>query len=774
MHLRYLIFTLVLSISLLKVQHSVAQTISLDNLQNQKVSQLSDQQILTLWQRLQSSGVSEEVAYQQLLQRGLPQVEIEAFKKRITQIQYSGAKTKMNEIKRTPDKVPERRDTIKTVIPQVQKSNASVYGYEFFNNPKLTFEPNIRIATPKNYVLGPDDELVITVTGVNQTTITQKITPDGNIQLPYAGIVNLNGITIESAYNIIRNKLISIYPAISSGQTKIDISLGNVKTIRVTIVGEVKQPGTYSISSLSTLFNALYLSQGPSSNGSLRKIELIRNNRVIKTVDFYTFLQSGLLNDNVNLQDQDVIRFPVYTKRVSIGGAVKRPSIYELNTTETLEDLINYAGGFADEAYRASAKVSQYGDKERSVRDVPAGLFDRYVPSNADSVYFEAILNRFGNRVVISGAVYRPGIFELTPGLSLNQLIEKADGLRDDAFLTRGYIKRTNPDLQKEVVSFDLSKIRSGVDKDIILAREDSVIVLSANDLQEGRSVTIGGLVQNPGTFTYRQGMTIQDILAMAGGFSNAAATNRIEISRILKDTTNVVANQLVKIYTIQLDSTLNNTTAGAFALEPLDYIFVPRLVNYRAIGTISVTGEVLFPGDYSIQKRDETADDIIARAGGLTPYGVLAYAQIFRNGIRVEQDLSGKADKLTSNTLIIMPGDSIVIPRENLFVEVSGAVNTPQLLRYSRSGFKYYINGAGGIKQSAKLKRAYIQYANGINRPITHFLFFRIYPKVLPGSKITVPEKQGEIKLKLGLGEVSAITSALTALVGLIAILYR
>ncbi len=774
MRLRYILFTLVLSVSLLKVQHSAAQTISLDNLQNQKVSQLSDQQVLSLWQRLQSSGVSEEVAYEQLLQRGLPEIEIQAFKERIAKLQYSGAKAKMNEIRRTPDPIPERRDTIKTVIPQVQKSNDQAYGYEFFNNPKLTFEPNIRIATPKNYVLGPDDELIITVTGLNTTTIVQKITPDGNLQLPYAGIVNLNGVTIESAYNIIKNKLTTIYPAITSGETKIGISLGNVKTIRVTIIGEVKQPGTYSISSLSTLFNALYLSQGPSLNGSLRNIELIRNNRVIKTIDFYTFLQEGLLTDNVSLQDQDVIRFPVYTKRVSIAGAVKRPAVYELNSTETLEDLINYAGGFADEAYRSSAKVSQYGDKERSVRDVPAGLFDRYVPSNADSVYFEAILNRFGNRVVISGAVYRPGVFELTPGLSLSQLIEKADGLRDDAFLTRGYIKRTSPDLQKEIVSFNLKKIKSGLEKDIILSREDSIIVISSNDLQEGRSVTIGGLVQNPGIFVFRQGMTIQDILAMAGGFSDAAATQRIEVSRILRDTTNIVANQLVKTYTLQIDSTLNNKAANEFVLEPLDYIFVPRLVNYRAIGTVSVTGEVLFPGDYSIQMRDETADDIISRAGGLTPYGVLAYAQIFRNGIRVEQDLSGKAEHLTSNTLIIMPGDSIVIPRENHFVEVSGAVNTPQLLRYSRPGFKYYINAAGGITQNAKLKRAYIEYANGINRPVTHFLFFRIYPKVLPGSKITVPEKHGEIKLKLGLGEVSAITSALTALVGLIAILYR
>ncbi|WP_411274019.1 SLBB domain-containing protein [Daejeonella sp.] len=770
MRLRYIIIALIISVSLLKVQYSYSQTISVDNLQNLKVSKLSDQQVLDVWKRLQASGVSEDVAYQQAMQRGLPASEVEAFKLRLAEIQASAAKSKMASIKRAPDIAPERRDTIKTVIEQVQKSSPTVYGYEFFNNPKLTFEPNIRIATPKNYVLGPDDEVIINVTGLNETTITRKITPDGTIQLPYAGLVYLNGLTVETAYNSIRNKLVRIYPTISSGQTKVDISLGNVRTIRVTIIGEVKQPGTYSISSLSTLFNALYLSQGPSQNGSLRNIELIRNNRVVRTVDFYSFLQQGLLTDNVSLHDQDVIRFPVYKKRVAIAGAVKRPSTYELSAAETLQDLINYAGGLADQAYRSAAKVSQYGEKERSVRDVPSGLFDRYVPLNADSVYFEAILNRFTNRVVIAGAVYRPGLFELTPGLSLIQLIEKADGLRDDAFLTRGFIKRTNSNLQKEIVSFDLSKIKNGSDRDILLAREDSVVILSSNDLKEERKVTIDGLVQNPGIYTFRQGMTIQDIIGIAGGFSTAAAKQRVEISRILKDESNVVANQLVKTYTLELDSALYGINTEPFLLEPLDYIYIPRLVNYRAIGTVSITGEVLFPGDYSIQKRDETANEIISRAGGLTPYGVLQYAQIYRNGIRIEENLTA-ADNSKADALIIMAGDSIVIPRQNLYVEVKGAVNTPQLLRYSRSGFKYYINAAGGITQSAKLKSAYIQYPNGINRPIKHFLFFRIYPKVEPGSTITVPEKQG-VGIKIGVGEISALTSILTAVVGLIAIL--
>lgn len=774
MRLRYILLALLLSVSFLKVEVASAQTVSLENIQNVKISQLSDQQIMAIWQKFQASGLSEDAAYQLLMQRGLPPTEIEVFKKRLTQIQASGLKGESKALKRMPDSARIIRDTIVPVIPQQAKSVNRVYGFDFFNNSKITFEPNLRIASPQNYILGPEDELVIMVTGLNETTITRKISPDGTIQIPYAGIVYLNGFTMEQASRAIKAKLQKIYPAINSGASQVTVNLGNVRSIRVTIMGEAKLPGTYSLSSLASVFNALYLSGGPAANGSLRNIELIRANRVFKTIDLYDFLQKGLMSDNISLHDQDVIRFPVYRKRVAIEGAVKRPAVYELRDTETLENLINYAGGFSDEAYRAMAKVSQYGDKERSVRDVPSSLFDRYVPLNADSVFFEAILNRFVNRVFVNGAVYRPGTFELTPGLSLMQLIGKADGLRDDAFLTRGYIKRTSPELDKEVVSFDLSRIRSGTEQDIQLVREDSIMILSTNDLREGRSITIEGYVRKPGTFTFRQGMTIQDIVAMAGGFSTAAAGHRIEISRILKDASDIVANQLVKTYTIELDSALYSKNSGSFNLEPLDYIYVPRLVNYRAIGNVRVNGEVLFPGDYSIQKRDETANDIIARAGGLTPSGSLEYAQVFRKGIRVDVDLEGKPDKFNANALIIMPGDSIVVPRENLFVEVSGAVNTPQLLKYARPGFKYYINAAGGGKQNASLKRSYIQYANGINRPVRHFLFFRNYPRVEPGSKIIVPEKQPDLRFKIGFGEASAITSALTALVGMIAILSR
>lgn len=768
MRLRYIIFALLFSVSFLGTVSSSAQTVSIDNLQNLKVSQLSDAQVLSMIERMQASGISEEAGIQLMIQRGLPSSEVDELKRRIAQVKSSGVNGGSGMVRRTPDTVRSARDTVRPITPTPVKIPSRVYGFDFFTNSTITFEPDLRIASPQNYILGAGDEIVIMVTGINETTTTRKISADGTILIPNAGIVYLNGLSIEQATRAIRAKLVRIYPAISSGSTQVTVNLGNVRSIRVTVIGEAKVPGTYTISSLASVFNALYLSQGPSANGSLRNIELIRNGRVLKTIDFYNFLNKGLTSDNINLRDQDVIRFPVYNKRVAIDGTVKRPATYELKDNETLKDLIDYAGGFSDDAYRAIAKVSQLGERERNLRDVPASLFDRYVPLNADSVYFEAILNRFSNRVTINGAVYRPGSFELTPALTLKNLIDKAEGLRDDAFLTRGYIKRTSPDLEKEVVTFDLGKIRSGAQPDILLAREDSVVILSTNDLREGKSVTIDGYVRKPGVFNYRAGMTIQDVIAMAGGFSTAAAIHRIEISRILKNESDIVANELVKTYTIELDSALNSSAASTFTIQPLDYIHVPRLVNYRAIGNVRVNGEVLFPGDYAIQKRDETANDILSRAGGLTPAGSLEFTQVFRNGIRVEVDL---ANNTPNDALIVMAGDSIVVPRENLFVEVSGVVNTPQLLKYSTSGFKHYINAAGGVKENGSLKGAYIEYANGINRPVKRFLFFRNYPRVKPGSKIIVPVKKAPA-FRIGFGEVSALASVLTALVGLAAIL--
>ncbi|RZK91154.1 MAG: capsule biosynthesis protein, partial [Pedobacter sp.] len=695
------------------------------------------------------------------------------YKERLAQVQ-SGGKTAKNAPPAAQAAKPQaqaNRDTTKSWEPKPVKKASPIYGYEFFSNPNLKFEPNIRIATPKSYVIGPDDELTIMLTGLNETTTNAKVTPEGYVKIPYAGLVYVNGLSIEQATSQIRSKMVKAYPALSSGQTKLNVNLGTVRSIRVTIIGDVATPGTYTVSSLSTLFNALYQSGGPTYRGSLRKIELIRNNRVIQVVDLYNFLQKGTQSENLSLRDQDVIRIPVYTTRVAIDGSVKRPGTYELKPSETLSDLITYAGGFSDLAYKGTAKVTQVGEKERTIKDISSDMFDRYTLKNADSVYFGAVLDRFANRVVVEGAVYRPGAFELSQGITLKSIIEKADGLRDDAVLGNGYIKRTTPDLEKEMISFNLGNIMSGKEQDIPLMREDSVFIMSTKDLRDETSISIGGYVRAPGTFQYRRGMSVADVVSMAQGFQNDAANHRIEISRLIKDTTDTLSNKLVSVITINLDSALTSST-GSFLLEPLDYIYVPRLVNYRAIGNVKVRGEVLFPGDYAQQRRDETGIEFIKRAGGITPMGSLENTQVYRNGLRVDMDLTGKRKRQSKDATVLMPGDSLFIPKNVPLVEVTGSVNNPQLLRYANSNFKYYVDAAGGITENARLKGAYIKYANGINAPVKSFLFIKNYPKVTAGSQIVVPEKSG--KNKLGFAEITTIASALTGIVSLIAILFK
>lgn len=766
------IFCALILFAVLPLAKLSAQTISTDNLSKVKVEQLSDAQILEISKRFESSGISEAEAIKILVARGMDPAEVDKYKERLAEVQ-SGGKTAKNTTQPTvvkPQAVT-NRDTTRFTDPKPVKKSSPIYGYEFFNNPNLKFEPNIRIATPKSYILGPDDEVSIMLTGLNESTTNAKVSPEGNVKIPYAGLVYVNGLSIEQATAQIRSKMVKAYPALGSGQTKLTVNLGTVRSIRVTIIGDVATPGTYTVSSLSTLFNALYQSGGPTYRGSLRKIELIRNNKVIQVVDLYNFLQKGVQTDNVSLRDQDVIRIPVYTTRVAIDGSVKRPGVYELKSAETLSDLITYAGGFSDLAYKGIAKVTQVGEKERSVKDIPADMFDRYTLKNADSVYFGAILERFANRVVIDGAVYRPGTFELSQGLSLKTLIAKADGLREDAVLGNGYIKRVKPDLEKEMISFNLGNVMSGKDNDIALMREDSVFITSTKNLRDESSISIGGYVKAPGSFQYRKGMSVADVVNMANGFTNDAANHRIEISRLIKDTSDTLSNQLVKIITLSLDSALSSQN-GNFLLEPLDYIYVPRLVNYRSIGNVKVRGEVLFPGDYAQQRRDETGIEFIKRAGGVTPLGSLENTQVYRNGVRVDMDLTGKRKKQSAEATILIPGDSLFIPKNEPFVEVTGSVNNPQLLRYANSNFKYYVDAAGGITENARLKGAYIKYPNGINAPVKTFLFIKNYPKVTAGSQIVVPEKTG--KNKLGFAEITTIASALTGIVSLIAILFK
>jgi protein involved in polysaccharide export with SLBB domain len=756
-----------------------AQEVSLSNIQNVKVDQLSDEQITLIWNKLKESGVPEAEAYKMMQEKGMDPIEVDLFKKRVTLLGLNKKTAPVSQSNK-PD-ISFQRDTANivkkpTAIQPVQVPAApaalTLYGTDFFNQKDIKFEPNFSVATPKGYVLGPGDELIVLLTGLNESSVRSKISPEGNLQIPYAGIVYVNGFTIEQATSLIRNKMARVYPALKSGQSQLTVNLGNTRSIRITLVGEVKTPGSYTISSLSTLFNALYLSGGPNANGSLRNIEVIRNNKVYKTVDFYSFLQKGLLEGNIRLEDQDVVRLPVYKKRVAIQGEVKRPAIYELKTSESLSQLVEFAGGYTDVAYRGIAKVEQVNEQEREVKDVPASMFGDFVPRNGDKVTIGSIQNRFANRVILEGAANRPGVYELSAGLSLSALLKEARGLKDEAYMQRGYIKRTLPNLDKELISFVPMDIIEGRN-DIPLLREDSVMILDRASFRDERNVTIGGNVRNPGIFVFRAGMKLADVIAMAGGFKEQAADHRVEISRILKNESDSVANQLVQTFTVNLDNKIS--AAPEVELQPLDYIYVPRLVNFRPLGNVSITGEVLFPGEYAVQKRDETALEFIQRAGGLSPYAALADARIFRNNTRVNLDLTHvPSDPLKRKSLVLMPGDSIYIPKVISFVQVEGAVNNPEYVNYKSRRFKYYLNAAGGAKENARLKGAYVQYPNGLNKPVRNILFFRNYPSVKPGSRIIVPEKRPDLRFKLGFAEISGITSALTALIGLIAILSK
>ncbi len=756
-----------------------AQEFSMNDIKNVKVSQLSDEQIQQAWKKLQDSGVPEQQAYKLLLQKGMPATEVQALQDRITLMGLNkpgGAKPTSGKATKNIDQTRAPADTvIKPQKPQAAVTPApqpalNVYGNEFFAQSTIKFEPNSSLATPKGYVLGPGDEVIVLLTGLNESTVKSKVTPEGNLQIPYAGIVYVNGFTIEQATTLIRGKMSKVYPALRSGQAQLTVNLGSTRSIKITIVGEVKTPGSYTLSSLSTVFNALYNSGGPNNNGSLRYIELIRNNRLYKTVDFYSFLQKGLLDGNIRLEDQDVIRIPVYRKRVSISGEVKRPAIYELKDDEHLDDLISYAGGYTDVAYKGMAKIDQINVLEREVKDVPANMFGNYTPRNGDAVQIGAITNRYTNRIVLEGAVYRPGVYELTAGYTLSQLLKAAQGLKPEAYSERGYIKRTLPDLQRQFLSFKPSDIIAGRN-DIPLLREDSVTILARDIFVQDQKITIAGYVRKPITITYRKGLNLADVIAMAGGFDEEAADHHVEISRIIKNQSDSVANQLVNTFIVNMDSSALQSNVE---LQPMDYIYVPRLVNYRSLGNVSVQGEVVFPGAYAVQKRDETALDFLKRAGGITPYGSLENAQVYRNKTRVNLDLVGRTGDRYNNDMILLPGDSIYVPRVISYVEVSGAVNNPQFVSFNGHRFKYYINAAAGTTQSARLKGSYIKYADGLNQPVRHFLFFRRYPKVKPGSKIIVPEKTPDNRIKVNFGDFAGIATALTALVGLIAVFRR
>ncbi len=563
--------------------------------------------------------------------------------------------------------------------------------------------------------------------------------------------------------------------------------------------------------SLATVFNALYSAGGPSDNGSFRLIEIIRDNRIIRRLDIYDFLLKGDQKDNIRLQDQDIIRIPTYKVRVEMIGEIKRPALYEVLPGESLKDVISFAGGFTDQAYPDLIKVTQISNNQKRLTDVTADDYKNYIPLRGDKYVVDRILNRYENRVLISGAVFRPGQYELSNGMTLSQLIKKAGGFKEDAFTGRGNIVRLKPDNTKEQLSFNWQDVSNNPSADIVLKREDSVIVASIFDLHSKYKITIKGEVRKPGEFMYADSMSVADLIIKAGGFTEGASPRRVEVSRrVFNSDPKTKDSQVAQVFSVNLDPDLKSNSAN-FVLRPFDNVSVYSLPGFEVQKTVKVEGEVIYPGYYTIKKKDEKISDLIARAGGLTAFADVEGGSLKRdnaailgvdrtkadtnaiNKERVEKlkrlqlsysDTSKTTDttvyrnnyvgidlnKILKNPgkqedLILENGDILRVPKQEQTVRVNGEVLYPSVVVYSNDkNFKDYVLNAGGYSPNALRSGAYVVYPNGTVIGTRKFLFFNNHPKVKPGSEIYVPKKP--IRKGDSLQQVLAFTTGLVSLI--------
>ncbi len=636
MNLKKAFTALVFFLTIIISQTAFSQT----NYANVKVDDLTDTQVRQLMQKAALVGYTDDAQISQLaMAQGMPPTEAQKLIARIDKLKNGDGTSNDDSNARTyinSDSTYSKYGFQNGSNAQLRDANGNlipkIFGEDLFKNSKLSFEPNLRMATPKSYVVGPDDNLLIDITGDNEANYNLKVSPDGSIRLQYVGLITVGGLTIEDATSKISAAMAHTYPAIKTGRSRVTVNLGNIRGIKVTIVGESVKPGTYTLPSLATAFNALYASGGPNKNGSYRKIQIVRNSKVVATIDVYDFLLKGI-QKNIRLQDQDVINIPVYDTRIEMSGEIKRPALFEVLKTETLQDIINFAGGFTSQAYTANIKVLQNTSRERKIVDVDATQFATYKPVNGDKYVVEKILDRFENRVEITGAVFRPGKYELEKGLTLRTLITKADGLKEDAFLNRGYISRLNLDNTPALISFDVQKLMNGSQPDIALQREDKVTISSVFDLRDEYQVEIKGQVRNPGTFKYGDNMSLESLIQMAGGFNEGATPSRIEISRRVKNSNAMSVSAITaEIFTVNVDQNLK-LVGDPFILQPFDIVSVRGSEGYQIQKIVKVEGEVLYPGTYTIQRKDEKISDVIKRAGGLTAMAFPAGASLRRPG---------------------------------------------------------------------------------------------------------------------------------------------
>lgn len=807
-------FSLTLVLFIVMELHKPVAAQSIPNPSTLNVNDYSDQQIIELLRQAQSAGLSDADILQRAKSQGVSNSQLQSLQARIQEVRNRQSNT-IN--KNDSTSLPERRqlnqldvaDTTSSFSNLFQQFKPKIFGADIFRGKNSSFEPNLKLATPVNYVLGPDDQININVYGNSVANWKLTISPEGNINIPGIGVLNVGGKTIENATAAIKSRLASNNYAIGRG-TNVAVTLGDIRSIKVIMVGQVQKPGTYSLSSLATVFNALYVAGGPSENGTMRQIEVIRNNRIIRRLDVYDFLLKGSQKDNITLQDQDIIRVPTYRTRVELLGEIKVPALFEVLPGESLQNVLNYAGGFTDSAYTARIVVTQINGQQRRLTDVVEADYSNYIPLRGDRFTIQSILNRFENRVIISGAVFRPGQYELSEKMTLLQLINKAAGLKEDAF-QRGTITRLNADNSKQLLSFNLKDITTNKSS-ITLQREDSVSITSTFDLRDKYTVSINGAVRHPGVFAYADSMQVEDLIIQSGGFAEGASNTRIEVARRINNANpDSVNSKVANVFSASVDSQLRSGKIS-FLLQPYDIVSIYSQPGFEKQRTVRVEGEVLYPGTYTIRTKNEKISDLLARAGGATASADIEGASLKRDNIsilgidrnrtdttEIAKDRKEKLTRLSKNfnktdslqnkenlqprnnyvgidlpailkspkskiDLLIEDGDVLRIPKQQQIVRINGEVLYPSAVIYSQGkSFKDYVLNAGGFSPNALKKGAYIVYANGTVKGTRKFLFFNNHPEVRPGSEIYVPQKP--VRNRNTTQEILGLTTGLASL---------
>ncbi|KDN55331.1 polysaccharide biosynthesis/export family protein [Flavobacterium seoulense] len=782
--MKKIITVIIILFTFLQSPEMLAQDfLNMNDLSSVKVDNLSEADVVKIKTQLQSKSMTLNQLESIALSKGMSSAEFSKLRARIDKPTLNNSLVNTNSSTAERTRKQEKVSNIKIK----DSLNAQIFGSELFDNPTLNFEPDLKLATPMNYILGPGDELQVSVYGVQEYNESIPVSVEGKITIQYVGQIAVSGISIEAATQKIKAAIARVYSTVSSGQSKVSVSLSRIRTIKITVVGG-KQPGNYSVSSLATVYNALHLAGGPGKNGSYRNIELIRNNKVYRNVDIYNFLVKGDQSDNVSLKENDVIRIPAYSQRVTINGEVKRPGIFEMKKGETFAQLLNFASGFNEFAYTASVNVTQKTAKEFKVRDILQKDFNSYLPQSGDVFRVTKILNRFENRIKIEGAVFRPNFYSFTEGMRISDLIAQAEGLKEDAYSKRARIVRLKNDLSTEIINADLGAALSGdLNADVLLKREDIVTVYSVLDFREEYKVTIAGEVRNAGEYDYLDNLTLNDLLVQAGGLTGSAS-KRVEIARMIKSD-NIDNSNPNRIELINLELTPeNNEQLKNYALMPFDVINIRRVAVYEKPEMVSITGAVVYPGNYVLQNKKETVYNIVSRAGGLKDVANIQGVKIKRP-IKAEQiekiqsidlnlsnsdstsvKLSEKLKNQMKYTIIpvdwnkitkdpkhysnvtLFPGDQIEIAEFNEGIKVTGNVLLNSEIPYREGkSFRYYLNSVGGVDAKGWKKKAYIIYPNGKADVASSFLFFRSYPKVMPDSQIIVPEKPERKKLTAG-----------------------